>query len=66
MATTKNKTPAPLASAKTAWVISDGTKGMEVQSLGLAERMRLEVEVIRVDASALVSKIGRASCRERV
>jgi len=59
MATTKNKTPAPLASAKTAWVISDGTKGMEVQSLGLAERMRLEVEVIRVDASALVSKFSR-------
>lgn len=40
---------APFADARTAWVISDGTRGMEVQSIGLAERMQLAIEVIRLE-----------------
>ena len=50
---------APLARAKTAWVVSDGTKGMEVQSTGLAERMGLKTRLIRVSASSPVSKLSR-------
>ena len=47
----------PLAGARTAWVVSDGTKGMEVQSAGLAERMGLEVQLVRVMAASPVGRV---------
>ena len=48
---------APFSSAKTAWVISDGTKGMEVQSTGLADRMGLETSLIHIKPSSLLRSI---------
>ena len=51
--------PPPLARAKTAWVVSDGTRGMEVQSAGLAERMGLEVRLVRVPASSPLGRVPR-------
>jgi mitochondrial fission protein ELM1 len=36
------------------WVVSDGTKGMEVQSIGLAERMGLTPTVIRLKPPSLI------------
>ena len=63
MAPDKNTTAppatAPLARAKTAWVISDGTKGMEVQSVGLAARMGLETRLIRVSAASPLGRVPR-------
>lgn len=58
MATPASSSP-PLASAETAWVISDGTKGMEIQSIGLAERMGLVVKVIRLDPPSLLRHAPR-------
>ena len=49
----------PFAGASTAWVISDGTKGMEVQSLSLAERMGLDVRVIRLSPPWLLRHAPR-------
>ena len=50
---------APFSNATTAWVISDGTKGMEVQSIGLAERMGLETTVIRLKPPSLLRSMPR-------
>ena len=47
-------TASPFSAAKTAWVISDGTKGMEVQSIGLATRMGLDLSVIRLTPPSLL------------
>ncbi len=52
-------TTTPFSAAKTAWIISDGTKGMEVQSIGLAERMRLKFEVIRLSPPSLLRSMPR-------
>lgn len=52
-------TAPPLADASTAWIVSDGTRGMEVQSLGLAERMGLEARIVRVSAASPVSRLPR-------
>ena len=52
------KTP-PFSSATSAWVISDGTKGMEVQSIGLAERMGLETTVIRLAPPSFLRSMPR-------
>lgn len=64
---------ASFQNARTAWVVSDGTKGMEVQSLGLANQMGLEVTVIRLKIPRLLRgfpKLGQygfmpmpAACR---
>ncbi len=45
--------------ARTAWVVSDGTKGMEVQSLGLATRMGLDVKIIRLNLPRLLRAFPR-------
>ena len=50
---------APLARARTAWVVSDGTTGMEVQSVGLAERMGLKTRLVRVSASSPIARLPR-------
>lgn len=50
---------APFSDAKTAWVVSDGTKGMEVQSIGLAERMGLETTIIRLPIPKLIRSMPR-------
>ena len=50
---------ASFADAQTAWVISDGTKGMEVQSLGLAERMKLKVKLIRFPVPTLIRNLPK-------
>ena len=47
------------SSAQTAWVISDGTKGMEVQSIGLAERMGLKTTIIRLSPPSLLRSFPR-------
>ena len=57
--TTAPPATAPLARAKTAWVVSDGTKGMEVQSAGLAARMGLDARLLRVSASSPVARVPR-------
>ena len=62
MAQSKSKTPAapPLfADAKTAWVLTDGTKGMEVQSMGLAQRMELAVTRIEIKPKGIVRNMPR-------
>lgn len=41
------------------WVISDGTKGMEVQSLGLAESMSDNVHLIHVKPSSMMRVFPR-------
>lgn len=41
------------------WVISDGTKGMEVQSLGLAESLSEHVQLIRVHPDKLMRAFPR-------
>jgi mitochondrial fission protein ELM1 len=41
------------------WVVSDGTKGMEVQSLGLAERMGFTPTVIRLKPPSLIRHIPK-------
>ena len=46
--------------ANTAWVISDGTKGMEVQSLGLAEAMGLETTLIQMNLPPLLRHFPRS------
>jgi mitochondrial fission protein ELM1 len=43
-----------LADARTCWVVSDGTKGMEVQSIGLAKKMGLDIEYLRIDPPRLL------------
>ncbi len=40
--------PKPANSAQTCWVVTDGTKGMENQALGLAERLDLPIITKRV------------------
>lgn len=52
---------ATFAHARTAWVVSDGTKGMEVQSLGLAERMGLETTVLRFPPPLLLRHFPRSA-----
>ena len=49
----------PFSAAKTAWVISDGTKGMEVQSIGLATRMGLDLTIIRLSPPSLLRSMPR-------
>ena len=49
----------PFSAAKTAWVISDGTKGMEVQSIGLATRMGLDLTIIRLSPPSLLHSMPR-------
>ncbi|MCE2516933.1 MAG: mitochondrial fission ELM1 family protein [Alphaproteobacteria bacterium] len=51
---------ATFAQARTAWVVSDGTKGMEVQSLGLAERMGLNTTVLRFPPPGLLRHLPRS------
>ena len=36
------------------WVVSDGTKGMEVQSIGLAERMGFEPQIFRLKPPSFI------------
>ena len=45
------------ANSGSIWVVSDGTKGMEVQSTGLAERMGLAPKIIRLKPSSLLRHI---------
>jgi mitochondrial fission protein ELM1 len=45
--------------ARTAWVVSDGTKGMEVQSIGLAERMNLTTTILRFSPPAFLRHLPR-------
>lgn len=45
--------------SRTAWVVSDGTKGMEVQSIGLAEAMGLKVDVLRLAPPRLLRHLPR-------
>ena len=52
-------TASPFSASKTAWVISDGTKGMEVQSIGLATRMGLDLSVIRLTPPSLLRSMPR-------
>ena len=40
--------------ARSVWVVSDGTKGMEVQSIGLAERMGFTPTIIRLAPPSLI------------
>lgn len=40
--------------ARSVWVVSDGTKGMEVQSIGLAERMGFDPKIIRLKPPSLI------------
>jgi len=49
----------PFSNATTAWVISDGTKGMEVQSIGLAERMGLSTTIIRLKPPSILRSLPR-------
>jgi len=58
MIAAKPTTP-DLASARTCWVVSDGTKGMEVQSLGLARQMQLEIRYIRLQPPGLLRRLPR-------
>ena len=52
-------TATPFSAAKTAWVISDGTIGMEVQSFGLATRMGLDLSIIRLSPPSLLRSMPR-------
>ena len=47
------------ADARTAWVLTDGTKGMEVQSMGLARRMHLDITQIELKPPKLVRNFPR-------
>ena len=47
------------ADARTAWVLTDGTKGMEVQSMGLARRMHLDITRIELKPPKLVRNFPR-------
>ena len=51
--------PPIFADARTAWVLTDGTKGMEVQSMGLARRMGLETTRIELTPPALIRHFPR-------
>ncbi len=42
------------AKATSIWVVSDGTKGMEVQSIGLAERMGISPKIIRLTPPKII------------
>ncbi len=42
------------AKASSIWVVSDGTKGMEVQSIGLAERMGISPTIIRLTPPKII------------
>lgn len=59
-----------IETANTAWVLTEGTPGMENQALGLAERLALPIEIKRVRLAAFwrwfaprlpVSPLGRAT-----
>ena len=55
-----NKTTSSSAlAAQTIWVISDGTMGMEVQSLGLAESLSEDVRLIHVKPGSLMRAFPR-------
>lgn len=47
--------------ARTAWVVTDGTKGMEVQSIGLAERMGLKITIITMKPPMLTRHFPRSA-----
>jgi len=46
-------------SSPSIWVISDGTKGMEVQSLGLAESLSDDVRLIHIKPGKLLRAFPR-------
>ena len=46
-----------LPDARTCWVMSDGTKGMEVQSIGLAKKMGLDMQYLRIDPPRLLRSL---------
>jgi len=48
-----------LMHARTCWVVSDGTKGMEVQSIGLAKAMGLEMRYIQITPTWLIRRLPR-------
>lgn len=54
-----SETHPDFADAKTAWVLTDGTKGMEVQSMGLAERMGLDVLRIELTPPSIARHFPR-------
>ncbi|XDZ66180.1 mitochondrial fission ELM1 family protein [Alphaproteobacteria bacterium LSUCC0684] len=60
LSTTRN-----LAQARTCWVVSDGTKGMEVQSIGLAKAMGLEMKYIRITLPWLLRRLPRLALLPR-
>lgn len=43
-----------LAHARNCWVVSDGTKGMEVQSIGLAKKMDVDLRYLLIDPPRLL------------